>query len=344
MNRALFQLTLLVGLSGCLRFGYAPASPPKAPAAAADAGAMDASRDGGPGSTDAARDAGTVMAMPQPDAGAQDAAVSGDPVHDAGSSDAATPDAATPPGDDSDAGAPPACPGAVNACGGCQALSAAPGSACGACGVGANVCSGSDAVVCMGGSQMPSTSSGALLLDDFEDGDRFFSAGPIRGRWFLVSDSTTGTLSPATDDALVPTSAGANGSTRSLHVSGSGFSKWGAGVQGSLNLSGCYVNATAQTGVSLYARGTGTVLLSVATKQTTPTSDGGTCIGACYDNFATSFTLTSSWKPYQIPWSMLHQSGWGTATTFQPSQLNYLQLSFDAGSSMDLYFDEVQLY
>jgi hypothetical protein len=247
-------------------------------------------------------------------------------------------------GDDSDAGPEPPCAGSVNACGGCEALSDAPGSPCGTCGLGVNECSGADAIGCMGGAATPTTDPGSLVFDDFEDGDREFRAGPIHGEWYLVSDPTSGTLNPATDDALIPQSPGANSSTRALHVSGNGFTQWGAGIQASLNYEGCYVNAAAQTGVSFYARGTGTLQVSVATKQTVPTADGGTCVGTCYDNFATALMLTNTWKPYQIPWTTLHQAGWGTPATFMSSQLKYLQLSFAAGSSLDLYLDDVALY
>jgi len=86
------------------------------------------------------------------------------------------------------------------------------------------------------------------------------------------------------------------------------------------------------------------VLFSVATRQTVPTADGGDCSGFCNDNFTTAFTLTASWKPYQLPWSSLQQRGWGPAAPFKASQIKYLQFSFAAGSSMDLYLDDVGLY
>ena len=333
MMRRVFQLCLsiwLASLSGCLRWGYDPVPRPEAPGSP-DAGAYAGD----------SRDSGSAPVEPARDAAISDAGLD---VDDAGTYDAATHDAAADGGDDGDAGVGPACPGELNACGGCEVLNAAPGSSCGACGLGLQVCSGSEALACMGGSTTPVTSGGPLVLDAFEDGDRLFRAGAIHGDWYLVSDGTAGVLNPATDEALVPVSPGARESKGALHVSGSGFSDWGGGVQGSLNLEACYVDVAAQTGISFYARGTGTVLFSVATHGTIPMADGGACVGNCYDNFALSFTLTSAWKPYQLPWSMLRQAGWGTVTTFQPKQAKYLQFSFAAGSSMDLYLDDLSLY
>lgn len=241
-----------------------------------------------------------------------------------------------------DSGTPFSCPGATNACGGCMELPAALGSACGGCGLGSYGCDGADALSCTGGTSTPTTSGGPVLVDDFEDGDVVFRAGPFNGGWFLVSDNTVGTLSPA-KDAELPTSPGANG-VGALHASGSGFSDWGAGVQASLTMDGCYLNAAAQSGLRFSARGTGTVLFSVATKQTVPSTEGGSCVGNCYDNFATSIVLTNTWQSFPVPWSALHQAGWGTAASFEPSQIKYLQFSFAAGSSMNLYLDDVSFY
>ena len=338
-TRSVLHLALIGALSGCLRLGYDPVRT-HPPAAASDAAVFDAAPDTGGGS-DAMSDAasGTPAYRGEHDAGsvAPDGSVAGGKGDDASDAADKTLDAAA------DGGGAQPCTGSVNACGGCTVLSATLGSACGACDIGQYVCSGSDALSCSGGSSTPTTIGGALLLDDFDDGDRFFRAGPINGSWYLVSDATAGTLNPSSDDEL-PTKPGANDSAGALHVSGSGFTSWGAGIQGGLNIDGCYVDLTAQTGVSFYARGSGTLLFSVATKQTIPTADGGTCIGTCYDNFEFAIVLTNTWKSYSVPWSMLHQAGWGTAATFRLNQIKYLQFSFAAGTSLDLYLDEVSFY
>ena len=364
------HVALLVVASGCVRFGYDHVrSESHAPrdaggplhrdsgTPAIDAGdrdPMDAGRedhrntvdadisdagDGG-GDTEAGvtRDAGSLG-----DAGSvTDADIPNDAgnVSDAADGNDAGTDAAAADGGDADT----TCPGTTNACGGCTTLPAAPDSACGTCGLGQYACDGTDALACAGDTTMPGTSGGASPLDDFEDGDSLFRANAISGNWYVVTDGTIGVISPAVDAPLAFTSPGANGSTRALHVSGNGFSDWGAGVQGLLNLNGCYVSAAAQTGIRFYARGTGTVLLSVATRQTVPTSDGGNCLTGCYDNFAASVQLFSFWRSFSIPWSALAQNGWGTPTFFQPSQLKYIQFSFAAGSSMNLYLDDVSFY
>lgn len=339
-TRKAFLLAWLGVLSGCLRLGYDSVRTHHV-AVPSDAATPDATSDSGRASNPGVDDSGPVSYR------AADGGDSGDMSLDAAADASAPRTMPTDAGDAGtsadDSGVTSSCPDSVNACGGCLALPAALGSACGACEIGSYVCDGSDALSCVGSSTSPATSGGSVLLDDFEDGDRFFRAGPFNGSWYLVSDSTAGTLNPSSDDEL-PTSPGANSSVGALHMSGNGFTDWGAGVQAGLNIDGCYVDATAQTGVGFYARGTGALLFSVATKQTVPTADGGTCVGTCYDNFATSLTLTTVWKYYPVPWSSLHQAGWGTATTFRSSQIKYLQFSFVAGSSLDLYVDDVSLY
>ena len=54
--------------------------------------------------------------------------------------------------------------------------------------------------------------------------------------------------------------------------------------------------------------------------------------------------LSKAWQSVPVPWTALHQSGWGTVAMFRSNQIKYLQFSFAAGSSMDLYLDNVSFY
>lgn len=234
---------------------------------------------------------------------------------------------------------------AVNACSGCVPLAHEVGTACGKCGLGSYVCDGTAAVVCSGGDAVPIASGGTVLIDDLEDGDRNVPArATLSGLWFTVQDGTGGTLSPASSATLVPVSGGAAGSARAMHVSGSGFTQWGAGVGMSLSAYQCSYDATAQKGITFYAKGTGKLLVSAATLQTVPVSGGGSCTGACNDHFHTTFTLTNTWTPYTVPWTALKQAGWGTSATFLPSAMRYLQWSFGANITFDVWVDTVSFY
>lgn len=234
----------------------------------------------------------------------------------------------------------------TNACGGCAALANAPGATCGRCGLGRFVCSGVDAVVCSGGNASPASSGGAVLIDDFEDGDALVSSNAgMSGAWFTIQDGTNGVLaSPARGD-IVPAHVGARGSARSLYISAYGFSLWGAGAAVPLNASGCSYDAAAQYGLTFYAKGNGTVWVSVATLRTTPASAGGTCVGnGCNDHFQLGFVLSPAWTLRTLPWTSLRQAGWGTWTTFQPSEILYIQFTVGSNSALDLYLDELSFY
>ncbi len=112
--------------------GAAPGGGDGGAAGAADSG--DASADGEDGAGDAGSDPGTDA-----DAGVDD-----------GGADAPEPD--TDPGDDTSADADAAGDTCLrpNACGGCAILVGVPGASCGACGDGAYVCDGTDALRCEG--------------------------------------------------------------------------------------------------------------------------------------------------------------------------------------------------
>src|SRR5262245_41289997 len=64
--------------------------------------------------------------------------------------------------------------------------------------------------------------NGELVLDDLSDGDARFAADSITGEWFTYSDKT----SPITP----PDHTGLNVVAGETHISGQGFSMWGAGL------------------------------------------------------------------------------------------------------------------
>jgi hypothetical protein len=245
------------------------------------------------------------------------------------------------------ADAGPSCDGnAPNACGGCSTLANAPATSCGRCGVGRYACSGNEATSCVGGNDPAASPGGALLIDDLEDGDRFINAASgLSGSWYMVTDGTAGTLTPAAGSTLMPTTPG-SGSARSMHLQGQGFTGWGAGLAASLNALGCSYDGSKQTGVSFSAKGSSNnnMIVSLATRQTVPTSEHGSCTANCNDHFRITLPLTASWTPRQAAFTALRQAGWGTAATFQPGELMYVQFSFPANTTFDLYVDTLSFY
>ncbi|MDB4991092.1 MAG: hypothetical protein JWN04_6270 [Myxococcaceae bacterium] len=336
--RAGTVVLLSAALSGCLLVGYDPSAQGFSLDAATEnpGTALEAGIDAAPRS---APDAADVMARDADSSSDVPDSARADAAGDASAKDGALSDASDA-ARASDAG--PTCDAALNACGGCSALAHAPASACGSCGLGSYTCVGTDAVACTGGSAQPASSGGTVLIDDFEDGDS--KVNPIdglSGTWYTLSDGTSGTIAPAVGSTLVPVSGGALGSARAMHVSGRGFTFWGAGLAASLSAYQCKYDGSAQRGLQFYAKGSGALQVALATSQTVRASQGGSCTANCDDHFNVPVALSSGWQLHTITFSSLKQSGFGTPATFQVSQLMYVQFYFGPNVTFDLAVDNV---
>ena len=238
------------------------------------------------------------------------------------------------------------CVGSENACGGCDPLAAAVGGWCGVCGLGRQACVGQDDLVCSEGGATPVGRGGPLLIDDFEDGDGLLdSPGTFSGLWYTTDDGTGGVVRPAPSETFVPSVVGGfGGSNYCAHFSVGGFVDWGAAMAVQLNSFGCLFDASAQQGLELHARGTGTIRVSLATFGTTSLAEGGSCIDRCFDHFGVNVTLSPVWTRYRFQWSDFLQSGWGAAVPRRPSQLRYIEFSVGPNAVTDFYLDDLAFY
>ena len=177
--------------------------------------------------------------------------------------------------------------------------------------------------------------SGELLLDDLSDGDAKFSAAGINGEWFTYSDGTALVTPPDHTGLLV-----SDGET---HVSGQGFSDWGVGLSAYLRSA----DLTRYCALKLTARGSGSIVLELATPATSPASEGGTCLGnGCFGHFATSLQLGSEYQEFAIDFARLAQPSWA-----QPAQLslagvisfNFVSKVAGAPAAIDLWVDRLAL-
>jgi hypothetical protein len=178
---------------------------------------------------------------------------------------------------------------------------------------------------------------GQVLLDELDDSDALFAAGSVSGEWFTYSDGT----SPITP----PDHTGIGAVGGEAHVSGSGFSEWGAGLSAYFRS----VDLTAFDGFRLRAKGSGSIIVELATPATSPEAEGGTCVGSgCFGHFATSITLGPDYRDYDIPFATLAQPGWA-----QPAQLTLdgvISLNLVAKGSatspaaLDLWVDRLALH
>jgi hypothetical protein len=134
---------------------------------------------------------------------------------------------------------------------------------------------------------------------------------------------------------------------RVVRTARNGFAWWGAGVHVGVNSTqqeNCPYDASRYGGISFYAKGTGTVTVSVATSPTVPLNAGGTCTVSCFDYYAVYIDLTDSWVPYEIPWEELAQDGWGTPVDFSPAEVMYFEFEFGENVDFDLYVDDLSFF
>jgi hypothetical protein len=178
--------------------------------------------------------------------------------------------------------------------------------------------------------------NGELLLDELSDSDARFASGNISGEWFTYSDGTSAIVPP--DHTGLATLDG------EAHVSGAGFSDWGAG------LSAYFTSADLSSfdGVRLRARGTGSIVVELATPATSPPGEGGTCLGAgCFGHFATNLQLNEAYQDFVIEFATLAQPSWA-----QPAELaldgvislNLVAKVAGGPASLDLWIDRLALH
>jgi hypothetical protein len=157
--------------------------------------------------------------------------------------------------------------------------------------------------------------------------------------WYEYKDSTaTSTLAP-----LAIASPGANGTSKAIHLSGSGFQGFGAGM-GTMMI--C-TDTSAFQGVTFWAKGTsGTsnnIALQVAIPQTQAVADLGDCTTKCYDHPSKKVALTASWQQYSVKFTDLAQAGFGNPASYGGivMALNWVSLE---GPNLDFQVDEISFY
>jgi hypothetical protein len=171
----------------------------------------------------------------------------------------------------------------------------------------------------------------ATVIDNFEDG--------ALTSWYEYKDSTANaTLSP-----LAIVSPGAASTNKALHLSGAGFTGFGAGA-GDMIL--C-TDASAFQGITFWAKGTsGTsnnIALQVAIPATQATADGGDCASSCFDHPSKKVALTTAWQQYHVLFSDLAQAGFGAPAQYAGiiMALNWVSTE---GPNVDFQIDEISYY
>lgn len=106
-------------------------------------------------------------------------------------------------------------------------------------------------------------------------------------------------------------------------------------------------DASAYTGIRLWARGNLQVRFAVGTADTTDVANGGTCSvpADCGNDHSLSVELGSTWQEIELPFQALKQDpAWGAQVACDKSKLLILSVWFPADSDYAAAFDDIVFY
>jgi hypothetical protein len=213
----------------------------------------------------------------------------------------------------------------------------------------------------------PPGAAANTVIDDLEDGVvkgwKTATLANALGYWDFSNDASTGSsVVPATPTGLLAAAPGANGTGKSLHVSGAAHTGWGAALAAEL-ANGCPFDASAYGGISFWAKGTSTVLegtnkllLLVGMPEFIPTENGGFCPDMatnplCYARHRVLIDLASDWKQYTVTWADLAPPTYLTnGPAFNPNRIRDIVFNASGPSgdakltpaAFDFYVDELK--
>lgn len=133
-----------------------------------------------------------------------------------------------------------------------------------------------------------------------------------------------------------------------MHIKGTNFSSWGAGM--GFNFSRTGWNASAFAGITFWAMSSTEtqITIGIATRETQDVAYGGKCVPSggkqCNDYFKTKRTLTTTWQAYLVTFAELRQEGWGVAApthTINVKKLMEIQFVVAQGHPFDFWIDDV---
>jgi hypothetical protein len=254
------------------------------------------------------------------------------------------------PGDGSDAG------GGTDSSGGSStggstggAMGGRAGANAGGSGSGAGGASGT------GGSGGGAGSGGSggvveVLIDDLEDGNHAIALMGQIGYWYVYHDTTAGIQVPEATDTFAPVALtapipGNASSTRAVHVTWQGFTGWGAGLGATFDDTATFYDASAQTGVTFWARvdGSSTTRVDVILQELRAISPNCT---TCGHHPFRRIDLTTEWQKLYLPFPSFQSDGNGNPSFFDldPSALYGIQFFTGPNRNVDIWIDDLAFY
>lgn len=200
-----------------------------------------------------------------------------------------------------------------------------------------------------------------LLIDDMEDNDNGVAkVGSRSGFWYTFLDTYGSMITPAPDKTgtapLKPGMTDCHGGTSCMIVTGMTavadetamppvYPYAGIGFDFSNAKKPCVYNASAYSGIKIWARGDIPIRVKVNTSGTADAGGGGTCTLECNNGHGADFVLSPTWTELDLPFATIAQeAGWGTVVAFDKASLLSVQIQIPAGQTFSAAFDDITFY
>jgi hypothetical protein len=200
------------------------------------------------------------------------------------------------------------------------------------------------------------------MIDDMEDGNLDIrQANGRMGSWQAFNDGTaTGTENSAMTNMDPPrpisSTSGSSVSQHGFHISGGGYSGWGAGWMVDFNAVGVRLpyDVSPYGGLVFWAKSDGPPTeVRVALPDVFSDVAGGICdpndtrVGGkgCYDDYGTNITLTRQWRRYEIAFASVSSGSWGLKHQFDTQHVYGIKFSVMPSYALfDSWIDDVAFY
>jgi hypothetical protein len=206
----------------------------------------------------------------------------------------------------------------------------------------------------------------SALIDDMESPDYLTVMQSGRnGAWWAGGDMDPGSvgadIQPKGDAPAEAIPGGRCGSMYAMRVTGHGYASWSVlsvsmgwgsvdgGVEDLIPF-----DATGRRGITFWARigDTSTDRVRVAFSDKYSRPQGGICVeggsidNGCYDLFTIDLTqLSTTWKPYRIPFNGLAQRGFGLPRpALDVSSIYTIEFAPAPATTFDFWVDDVNFY
>jgi hypothetical protein len=181
------------------------------------------------------------------------------------------------------------------------------------------------------------------MIDDFEDGDLSLpaSAAGRVGSWYAYGDGSG-------SGGLETFALNRGASVHGLHGMGKNFTSWGSGfgvdfhnANAGQSTKAPY-DASSYTGITFWARAESKMTVTVTLPDADTDAAGNTCT-TCGHHYSKAVQLTTDWQRFTIAFSelLLEQGTVPAPSAFKASGVVSVQWTVAAGTSYDLYLDDV---